>query len=199
MIQINNLLKSSKRKGKHETIIIDKLIPYFENLGYKVAPHARFNIAWGNIISDLDLLLIKNDLMILIEVKSSKDDLRRAKKQIANVEDYVDYVYIATNYYPRKFPFDKAGLLVVNGKVEILKEPQLLSHYPKLTSVDGLHKKCLARMCVMKKEKFTSKHTKVHLARKLVKKYHPNLKLELKEVITCNQKCDSQCPIWDFK
>lgn len=199
MIQSVNLLKSSKKEGRHETIIINKLIPYFENLGYEAVPHARFNIAWGNIISDVDLLLIKKDKLILVEVKSSKDDIRRAKKQISNVEDYVDYIYIATDYYPRKFPFDKAGLLVVNGKIEVLKEPEQLTRLPKIVSVEGLHKKCLKRMCEMKGRNYADRHTKNYLAHELVKTHNTKFRQELQEVLTCGQQCDTSCPIWKFE
>jgi hypothetical protein len=198
MIRSNNLLKSSKKEGRHETVIINKLIPYFEKLGYDAVPHARFNIAWGNIISDVDLLLIKNDQLILVEVKSSKDDIRRAKKQIANVEDYVDYIYIATDYYPRKFPFEKAGLLVVNGKIEVLKEPELLIRQPKLVSVEGLQKKCLKRMCEVNGKKYANKYAKNFLARELIDELNPEFRYEIKEVLTCGQQCDNACPIWKF-
>lgn len=198
MIRSDNLLKSSKKEGRHETIIINKLIPYFEKLGYDAVPHARFNIAWGNIISDVDLLLIKNDQLILVEVKSSKDDIRRAKKQIANVEDYVDYIYIATDYYPRKFPFEKTGLLVVNGKIEVLKEPELLIRQPRLTSVAGLHKKCLKRMCEVNGKKYANKYDKNFLALDLIDELNPEFRHEIKEVLTCGQQCDNACPIWKF-
>ncbi len=102
LIKAGNILKSSKREGRHESVIIKKLAIFFENLGYQTIPHARFNIAWGNILSDVDLLVLKNDEIVAVEVKSSKDNLKRARKQIENIKDYVDYAYVATNYIPKK-------------------------------------------------------------------------------------------------
>ena len=140
-----SILKSSKRIGKYEATIIEKLEPFFQNQGFQVVPHARLNISWGNIISDIDLLLIKENKVGIVEVKSSHDNLKRAKKQISNIKDYVDFAYIATDFKPRKLPTQIAGWIFVKDEVTIMKYPQTISNEPSHYSVDSLPKKCLER------------------------------------------------------
>lgn len=196
MIKADNILKSSKREGRHESIIIKKLVLFFENLGYQTIPHARFNIAWGNILSDVDLLLLKNDEIVAVEVKSSKDNLKRARRQIENIKDYVDYAYVATNYIPRKFSLRNTGLIYVNGRVMILKSPKLLSDSPRLYSLDSLPKKCLCRWAKTKNQSYSNK-SKSDLAVHILHD-SDGIKSKVKEIVTCGLNCDHGCPIWDF-
>lgn len=199
MTQQRTILNSSKCLGRHESVIIDKLVPFFKNLGYCVFPHSRFNIAWGNIISDIDLLAVKNNEITLVEVKSSKDNLGRAKKQLANIRDYVDYTFVATDYHPRKFPFRKAGWIYANERVEIMKKAQKINNTPTYFSVDGIPKKCLFRLCSVKHLKHKKTDTKRTLVNKLLYNNNLSFKKELQEIVTCNRQCDSDCPIWNFK
>ena len=196
MIKACNVLKSSKHEGRHESVIIKKLVVFFENLGYQTIPHARFNIAWGNILSDVDLLLLKNNEIIAVEVKSSKDNLKRARKQIENIKDYVDYAYVATNYIPRKFSLRNTGLIYVNGSVVILKSPKLLSDNPRLYSIDSLPKKCLCRWAKTKNQSCSNK-SKSELANHILNN-SDGLKSKIKEIVTCGLNCDYGCPIWNF-
>lgn len=184
MINPNFILKSKKRVGKHEEIIIKDLKRYFTDLGYFTIPHARFDIAWGSILSDLDLLLVKDDELILIEVKSSKDNLGRARKQIEEIEDFVDKAYVATNYYPSKWPSKKAGKIVVtNGEVEILKEAKILNRPPKLRTLLGLRKSSLHKLLDdSKNENVLSKY---QIARRVYQSCPENLKGEIKQIVTC--------------
>ncbi len=197
MIKAVNVLKSSKREGRHESIIIKKLVVFFENLGYQAVPHARFNIAWGNILSDVDLLLLKNDEIVAVEVKSSKDNLKRARKQIENIKDYVDYAYVATDYVPRKFSLRNAGLIYVNGNVVILKRPKLLSDDLRLYSLDSLPKKCLCRWTKTKNQSYSNK-SKSDLAVHILHD-SDRIKSKVKEIVTCGLNCDHGCPIWSFE
>jgi len=198
MIKTLNILKSSKKVGIYEEVIIKKLIPFFKNQGYEVIPHARFNVSWGNILSDVDMLLIKDNKLTLIEVKSSKDHLERARNQIKKIQDFVDFVYIATDYHPRKWTFRNVGLLVVNGKIDIIKTPKLIEKKPKLESVNWLQKKCLSRMIEEQGEKVT-KLNKMELSCKIIKNSNQkSLKNEIKEVVTCGLDCEYGCPIWEF-
>lgn len=197
LIKAVNVLKSSKREGRHESVIIKKLAVFFENLGYHAVPHARFNIAWGNILSDIDLLLLRNDEIVAVEVKSSKDNLKRARKQIENIKDYVDYAYVATDYIPRKFSLRNAGLIYVNGNVVILKRPKLLSDNPRLYSLDSLPKKCLHRWAKTQNH-ICSHKSKLELASQIIH-VSDKLKTKVKEIVTCGLDCDHGCPIWDFE
>ncbi len=194
-----NILRSSKRKGKHEVKIIIKLIPFFENKGYRVIPHARFNIAWGNILSDIDLLLIKDQHIGVVEVKSSKDNLSRATRQIDNIKDYVDFMYIATDYTPRKFLFKDVGLIIVNQHVQIIKTSEAFAEKPRLFSINSIPKKCLCRIFDVKKIKYSKNSSKSKLARQILNNSQNNLKKELQQIVTCGLECDTQCPIWTFK
>jgi Holliday junction resolvase len=196
LIKAVNILKSSKHEGRHESVIIKKLVVFFENLGYHAVPHARFNIAWGNILSDVDLLLLKNDEIVAVEVKSSKDNLKRARKQIENIKDYVDYVYVATNYIPRKFSLRNAGLIYVNGSVVILKSSKLLGDSPRLYSLDSLPKKCLCRWAKTQNHIYSQK-SKLDLASQIIKD-SDEIKSKVKEIVTCGLDCDYGCPIWNF-
>ena len=192
------ILRSSKRIGKYEAPIIEKLEPFFQNQGFQVVPHARLNISWGNIISDIDLLLIKENKIGVIEVKSSHDNLKRAKKQISNIKDYVDFVYIATDFKPRKLPISIAGWIFVRDEITIMKYPQTISNDPSHYSVDSLPKKCLERY--LEQKNFSSKGmSKYEITNSIVSLPTNNLKDEVKSMATCGQECDINCPIWNFE
>jgi len=184
MINPEYVLKSTRRIGKFETIIIEKLEEYFSDLGYCTIPHARFDIAWGSILSDLDLLLIKNDQLIIIEVKSSRDNLTRAKKQIDAIEDFVDKAYIATDYYPKKWPNRKAGRIVVeNNSVKIIKEPKSLIRKPKLNTLLVLRRSSLCSLLI--NSKIENNITKYEIACMIHRSRPQNLKHKIKQIITC--------------
>lgn len=184
MINHKNILKSTKKSGKYEVEIIKNLQKYFSDLGYHAIPHARFDVAWGSILSDVDLLLIKDNQLILIEVKSSRDNLSRAHKQIEVIEDFVDKVYIATDYEPKKWPSRKAGRIIVRDNVvEIIKEPKILNREPKFKTLLVLRKSSLHSILM----NFESGNnlTKYQIARKIQQSNIQNLKNEIKQIITC--------------
>lgn len=192
-----NILKSSKKIGKYEAPIIKKLKSFFQNKGFFVAPHARLNISWGNIISDIDLLLIKENKIGIVEVKSSHDNLKRAKKQISNIKDYVDFVYIATDFKPRKLPSQIAGWVLVKDKITIMKYPQTICNDPTHYSVNSLPKRCLERYLVQKN--LPSKTMSKYEITNSIMSLSTNLKEEIKFMATCGQECESNCPIWGFE
>ena len=197
MIQ-RTILKSSKKIGKYESAIIEKLKTFFESQGFQVMPHARLNISWGSIISDIDLLLIKEDKIGIVEVKSSHDNLKRAKKQISNIKDYVDFVYIATDFKPRKLPTPIAGWILVEDKVAVMKFPQIINTAPSHYSVDSLPKKCLERY--LDQKNISSKGMiKYEITNSIMSLPVKNLKDEVKSMATCGQECDIHCPIWEFE
>lgn len=185
MLNSQLILKSTKRSGKYEDVIISQLQPYFTELGYETVSHARFDIAWGSILSDVDLLLIKNNQLILVEVKSSRDNLSRAKNQIKQIEDFVDLIYVATDYYPRKWPSRKAGRIVVKeGQVRILKDAKPLDKLPKLETLLSLRRESLAKL-LGKSENEIKRLTKFQLAMLVREINQHDLKDKLKELVTC--------------
>ena len=192
------VLKSSKKIGKYESAIIEKLVPFFQSHGFQAVPHARLNVSWGNIISDIDVLLIKGSKVGIIEVKSSRDNLKRAKKQISNIKDYVDFAYIATDFRPRKLPTPLAGWVLVKDDVTIMKSPPSIRGRPAHYSVASLPKKCLERYSNQKN--IPSRGIpKYEIAENILSLSDKNLRSEVKSMATCGQECDANCPIWEFE
>lgn len=199
MIDASNILKSKKKVRKYEKILIKKIKNYFINLGFSVIPNARFNISWGSITSDLDLLLLKENEITIVEVKSKHDTLSRAKNQIKKITDFADYVYLATDVYPKKFIEKSIGLIyVTNNGIEVIKDAKKIIKLPDFISVASLQKKCLLRRL----NNITSERKdqdKYNIALSYFKKVDKNiLKNELKEIVTCGLKCELNCPIWKF-
>lgn len=199
MIEQVNILKSSKKIGRHEEKIINQLESFFNDQGFHVASHARFNISWGNILSDIDLLVFKDNLLGVVEVKSSKDNLGRAQSQINKIKDYVDFVYVATDYLPKRFSIKNTGLIYVNGSVNIIKRAKLLKDKPNLYSMYSIPKKCLCRISEVKGMGTSKNQQKEEIARKLILQASYRTREELKEIVTCGLHCNTNCPIWNFE
>ena len=109
--------------------------------------HSRLNIAWGPIISDIDILLVKNGLLTCVEVKSCKDKISRAPDQINQIRDFVDYAYVATEKKVKNWKTENVGLILVNGeKIKIEKRARKFTKKPQFLSVLCLKKNCIARM-----------------------------------------------------
>ena len=87
MVVTQNIHKSTKHVGKYEEIIIQSLVTYFQLNGYEALPHSSLNIAWGSILSDIDILLVKENQLVCVEVKSHRDKLSKAPKQIDRIKD----------------------------------------------------------------------------------------------------------------
>lgn len=194
MILAQNICMSTKHMGKYEEKIIRILAEYFQREGYEVVPHSSLNIAWGSILSDIDLLLIKDHLLTYIEVKSSRDNLARAKKQIDRVMDYVDYAYVATEKNVTNWEMAKVGLIhIQDERVFLVKKGKKFRNKPRFYSVVTLKKKCLARffgtdnrrlMMVNTYELAQNVHAKKECTRDI-----------LKEIVTCGELCLTCCPI----
>lgn len=185
MLKSNQILKSKKRQGIYENVIISKIEVYFKNLGYDVVSHARFNIAWGSIISDVDILLIKGNKLTVVEVKSSRDNIMKAEHQIRKIEDFVDEVFLACDFLPKKIPCDTAGFIFVNGeKIEILRTPKILTKKPSVESLMLLHKSSLGKLLGLKSIE-CNKESKSNLVSMVQEIDSDTLKSQLKEIITC--------------
>lgn len=187
MLDPSKVLKSTKRVGIHEKRIIAQLSKFFEESGYHVLPHSRFNIAWGSIISDVDILLIKDNILTLVEVKSSHDNLQRITKQFSAIQDYVDYAFVATDYHPRKKIPGKIGIIVATDeKIEIIRDAKQLVRNPSLDSVMSLKKSALSNLLGLPDGK-VSRISKFELAARITKKTDGSLlKEHLKSIVTCN-------------
>lgn len=196
MILAQNICKSTKHIGRHEEKIIKTLTKHFLINGYEVVPHSSLNIAWGSVLSDVDLLLLKDQLLTYVEVKSAKDNIAKAKRQIDRIMDYVDYAYVATDKHITTFEMDRVGLIKVKeDAVTILRKAKKFSCKPRFYSVVTLKRKCLSRFLgtdsrhLMLVSKYDlAQHV---YARKNCKCTHSILK----EIVTCGDLCSTNCPI----
>jgi hypothetical protein len=194
MVLAQNVYKSTKRIGKYEEKIINTLTKHFQLKGYEAIPHSSLNIAWGSILSDVDLLLIKDNLLTYIEVKSSKDNFGKAEQQIDSVMDYVDYAYVATDRNVKNWELAKVGLIRVQGeKVNLIKRAKKFSKKPRFYSVATLKKKCLIRFFGME-NRYIRAISKYELAQIVYTKKKCTRDI-LREIVVCGELCDSNCPI----
>ena len=207
--------RSAKREGRHEARIIGRLVPFFEAAGYDAVPHARFNIAWGSILSDIDLLLVgrgggrgARPAVAAVEVKSSRDDLRRAPAQVGRLLDYADYAYVATDYVPRRFAVRGAGLIVVRGgRVDVVRSaPRAAGREGRraAAAAAALPRKCLLRMAEARGAPAAQagRAPKVQLAHCVTAgRGAAAVGDELAQVATCGGggACDAACPVWGFE
>ena len=191
---ITEIKKSTKSIGAYEEPIISRLCNHFESLGFRAFPHVRLNVAWGSSLSDIDTLLIQDNIVVAIEVKSSHDKLAKAQRQLESLSDYVDYSYVATDKLPRNWKSRKTGLLFVSQDgVNIVRRATQLTNKPKLDSFTSLPKKCLLRFSVEERHERLLKHD---IARKIRQRYQNGpIKECLKEIALCQNCSDTTCPI----
>jgi hypothetical protein len=190
----NSVKKSTKCVGPYERPLINKLCTHFEGLGFQAFPHVRLNVAWGPCISDIDALLIYDNLVIVVEVKSCHDKFSRAELQLEAISDYVDYLYVATDKLPKHWSSHKTGLLLIKHDViDIVKHAPQLSSKPKLDSLMALPKKCLAKFL---NQHYQKKALKYELAQEILKHFgNEMLKGCLKEIVFCTECIEESCPI----
>lgn len=199
MVQAENINTSAKRLGIYETRLIESLAQYFLIKGYKVVPHAQLNIAWGRVLSDVDLLLLKDGTLTYVEVKSREDKLLKALVQIERIKDYIDYACVATNKLVSNWNFREVGLIMVrDNAVTVVKKPTRFRSRPNFSSIISLKKKCLSRFIGNGSACRIYVH-KYDLAQYIytVRKYECTREC-LKEIVTCGNTCDSVCPISRF-
>ena len=225
VISAASVPRSAKREGRHEARIIGRLVPFFEAAGYDAVPHARFNIAWGSILSDVDLLLVGRadapagaeagggsggrQAVAAVEVKSSRDDLRRAQSQVRRLLEYADYAYVATDYVPRRFDVRGAGLIVVRGgRVHVVRSAPPAGGGRRgrgwgAQAAAALPKKCLLRMAEARGAPAgAGRATKAELARRVTAgRAAAAVGGELARVATCGGRgaCEAECPVWEFE
>jgi len=198
MINPDNILASKKKIGNREQIIIEVVSEYFEKENYRVLPHSRFNIAWGAITSDLDILLVKHNTISYVEVKSKTDKINNAIFQIEKVKDIIDYGWIATdkekiNIYPPNI-----GIInIKNGAVNVIKEPVRYNSKPSFETMLSLKKKCLMNF-LTEDEKGRNFRFKYDIATYIFE-YKESLctRYILKHIVTCDDNC-IVCPVIPF-
>lgn len=188
--------------GRYERQLLGILTSYFESKGFRVYPHVQLNIAWGNIISDVDLVAMRDDMLIGVEVKSRRDKFKHAFQQIDNIRDFFDRVYIASDkpkrFLEKNWQDKRVGLLFIeNGKVTEREGEQLVGKLDHSTLV-MLRKICLSRLA--NAIKGNGAGNKSELASDILTVMRgEHLKLILKSIVTCERTCETVCPIWNFE
>jgi hypothetical protein len=199
MVQAQNIGSSTKHAGIYETGIINKLARHFQDNGYYVIPHAKLNIAWGSILSEADLLLVKENSLTYVEVKSRRDKFSKAIRQIQRMKDYVDYAYVATDRVVCMRDLPNVGLIFVRSdQVTFLKEPKRFCSIPRFSSIVSLKKKCLLRL-LGNGDTCPVNFGKYELAQYVSTTRRAECTREcVKEIVTCGETCDTACPISEF-
>ena len=196
MLKVVRVHNSTKVMGKFEESLINRVSNHFCQEGYKVFPHSRFNIAWGSSLSDIDVLLIKGDTLIVIEVKSKKDRINRAEKQMRTISDYIDYGYVATDRLPENWYNPAIGLLFVGETIETIYKAKRFTRRPTTESLSALHKKCLLRFLG---QESNSRFLKYDVAEKIRSMgSEASIRRCLKRIVTCEENCERDCPTWRF-
>jgi Holliday junction resolvase-like predicted endonuclease len=204
VLHLMTLKTSCKVLGKYERQLMEIIVKHFELQGFTVIPHTRFNIAWSNLFSDIDILMLKDGFVHIIEIKSHRDRLVRAFRQIDKIQDFADFVYIATETVPRSWNKCNIGLLVVDlarRSIDIVHEPQIMRCNPRIQTVSTFQRKCLNRTLAMHgvKKEWVDFLYKQQLAELVLTKTDPrSLRYYLKEIATCGRECENDCPIWNF-
>lgn len=114
--------------------------------------------SWGTILSDIDLLLVRGDMTAVVEVKSKRDKLGRARDQLLALRDYVDFAYVATDQNGGRWHDRNIGIIRIEGEsVHCMKEPRRFTARPSLTSTLNLYKSTLLRLLGKDHHSTTSK------------------------------------------
>lgn len=198
----SKMIPSSKKMGRYERQLLRLLTSYFESEGFKVYPHVQLNISWASIISDVDLVAMRDDMLVGVEVKSRRDKFQYAFKQLDKIRDFFDRVYIASDK-PKEFlekncRDKKIGFLFIkNGKVTE-REGELLSTKPRHSTLVMLRKICLLRLAKAVKGNSSGRKSKLAFDI-LVGMRSKQLKSILKSIVTCERTCETVCPIWNFE
>ena len=191
------IIGSSKPLGRFEEPMIAIISSYFLERGYAVVPHTTLNLAWRQVLSDVDILIAKGTDVIAIEVKSSRDKLARANQQLSKIVDYVDYAYVATDQDVETWDGGAVGLIRVGPEgVKVVRSATRLVSRPLVESLFALQKKCLSRMLGVSEHTHVGKYT---LARQVETLGEDDVLRDcLKEITTCSGQCSSDCPIWKY-
>jgi hypothetical protein len=196
MLKVDRVRTSTKAIGKFEEVLIKRVSDHFRQHGYKVFPHARFTIAWGSSLSDLDILLVKNETLTVIEVKSKRDKITRAGQQMRRISDYIDYGYVATDRLPKHWDDPRVGLLLVGETVETVDKAKRFKGRPTVESLSALQKKCLLRFLGGEPNSHILKYDVAETVRSMGSE--ESIRRCLKKIVTCREHCETDCPVLRF-
>jgi hypothetical protein len=197
------MLESSKKIGKYEDPLLLRLEKFLTAQGYDVLIHMRLNVAWSNVISDVDVLAISPNERIIIEVKSSHDNFYKAFRQLSQLKGFADCFYIATNkpidsINMEKWIDDSIGLIYIDEhSLNIIKPAKRIDLFPIKGAISQLNKKCLVNLA--RALGIPTSLSKDALEKRLIEKYPlADLKRVVEGIVLCENDCVSNCALVPF-
>lgn len=183
-ITVSSLSASPKKEGKFEKEIIPKFALFFQEKNYETKKHVSINLAWGKVVSEIDLIAIKNDEIIIIEVKSKKDKIFRAKNQLEKIRPLVDYCFIASDTLvePEQIALDTGILYLNDENIRLIRDAKRIYEPISKDFLLTLKKESLINIY----KDFPKRHnmTKNELASIVIENTDPlELKERVKEVV----------------
>ena len=183
MIDPSLILKSRKKREKFKKPIIDTLTDYFAGLGYHIVPYARFDIPLGDVLSNVDMLLVRNDELVSVKIKSCKDKTPITAQKFYMVRDFVDSAYIATDYTPKIWPENTDGRIIIqDGTVNIVRESDKFEWMPRSNLLMFLKIDSLMSLLPDMKTDGLSNYELAEIVRRT---YTQDLRLAVKRIVTC--------------
>jgi Holliday junction resolvase len=197
------MLESSKEIGKYEEPLFRALEHFFKQQGYTVLTHARLNVAWSNVISDIDVIAISNETIIMVEVKSDHDCFYRGFEQLRKLKGFADQLYIATNRPIQNLQEDKwrdksIGLIKIDGEMaEIIRPAEHIHGLCTSEVISQLRKKCLVKVASLLN---VSKYLpKTEIEKRLRERFdNADLKVITKNIVLCDSNCGINCLLEPF-
>ncbi|CAN5199164.1 hypothetical protein BH18THE2_BH18THE2_31070 [soil metagenome] len=111
------------------------------------------NIAWENVVSDVDLLIICSKEVIAIEVKSKRDIFKKAFLQLNRIAPFVDRTFVAKDNEAIADKFRKTkmktGILYIDlshNRIIVKKSANKYKIYPSVERLCYLKKCCLQEL-----------------------------------------------------
>jgi Holliday junction resolvase len=197
------MLKSSKQIGRFEKPLFKPLACLFEEEGYTVLTHTRLNIAWSNVISDIDVLARSDETIIITEVKSDHDAFYKGFDQLEKLKGFADKLYIATNrdlesLEKEKWRDKSIGLIFIGKQnAKIIRPAEPIRSLHAKDSLSQLKKKCLIRLArLLGVPTYLSKKA---IEKRLRAKFNDrDLKIIVKNIILCDSSCSNDCILEPF-
>lgn len=182
-ITVASLSISPKREGKFERDIIPKVARFFQERNYETKEHVSMNLAWGKVLSEIDLVAVKHEEIVIIEVKSKRDKITRAKKQLDKIRILSDYCFIAsdTMVKPDQLALDTGILFLREERISIIREAEKVNEPVSKNFLLSFKKRHLNDLC--KQLGFQRKTNKDYLAKFLIENVDPlDLKRKVKSI-----------------
>lgn len=176
-------------RGKYERPLIRIVRRHFNDKGYSTKAHAKLNIAWAELISDVDILAKRNNEIIAVEVKSRNDVFNRAFQQLDKIAPFVDRAYIATDDIRKaklaSIRDSHVGILYIDSskmKVTRKKAAQRITSPPSGEFISHMRRCCLQDLA--REYGVATRQSKSYIALDLTRIAKPSeLRKRLKEIV----------------